>query len=111
MYSNDPAQIRSGLMNYLGTYMSAIKAGSIKDAKQQTIAMLIESAIKIATDEDTGLIDLYAIKPLLRANKILYQQRAAELEKVKSVVPAAQSSIKMYQDNIKFIDDMLSSIS
>lgn len=111
MYSNDPAQIRAGLMNYLGAYMNAIKTGGVKDAKQQVVAMLIESAIKIATDDETNLLDMYSIKPLLRGTKILYTQRVTELEKVKSTVPAAQASIKAYQDGVKFIDEMLNSIT
>lgn len=73
MYSNDPTQIRHGMVNYVGALVKASKLPP-KAARQDVAAILIEEALKLAREEDNQY-DLYVLKPLLRAINLIVQNR------------------------------------
>lgn len=110
-YSNDPNQIRAGLTNFIGALVNASHT-PIKDSKQQVIAVLIEEALKIMQSErEDKVIDMYLSKPLLRATKIFYEQRIAEIEKIrKHDTKTADENIKRYKQSIFLIEELLRSI-
>lgn len=78
MYSNDSTQIRAGMVNFIGALLNASKLPP-RGAKQDVSAMLIEEAIKLAKDEN-NVYDLYVLKPLLRANKLIFENHIREID-------------------------------
>lgn len=78
MYSNDTTQIRTGMVNFIGALLNASKLPP-KGIKQDVSAILIEESLKLAKDEN-GVYDLYVLKPLLRANKIVFENHIREID-------------------------------
>lgn len=107
-YSNDLQQIRGGLVNYIGSMLRASKYEG-KAAKQVVASVLIEEALKLSQDEN-NIMDLYVNKPLLRATKILFEQRIVELEKIKGN-PAIKEQVTTYNQSIVTLQTLINSIN
>lgn len=103
MYSNDMTQIRSGLVNYIG---AMIKSSGYegKAANQIVAGALIEEALKLA-QIDGQILDLYVLKPILRANIFILEQRAAQLGVLRS--KAATDKARQYREIIQAYEDMV----
>ena len=74
MYSQDIDQIKGGLTNYVMAAYHSL--GETREAKQRVVAILLEESLKMAQDED-GELDIYVLKPLMRAAAFTFEQRAA----------------------------------
>lgn len=79
MYSNDPKQIRNGLVNYIGSALKAVPYEG-KAAKQYVIAMLLEEGLTLGIED--GITDMYCLKPYFRSIKVIFEKRILELEKL-----------------------------
>jgi len=108
MYSNDYKQIRNGLVNYIGSLIKASPFDGEKASRQYVAATLIEEALDLMKNDDT--YDMYIAKPLLRGNKIILQNRRNEILKLPQV-QGTKDVVKLYEANIKFIDNLIESIN
>lgn len=106
-YSNDFTQIRNGFVNYIG---SALNASPFQDnaARHHVVSMMIEEAINLATDEDKS-INLYAIKPLFRGCKAIFEQRRNALKQLPTST-AINEQIAEYDETIKMLDNLINNI-
>ncbi len=106
MYSTDITQIRQGLVSYIG---AILKASSLEGraARQDTAAVLVEESLKLAQEEDKTL-DIFVLKPILRATSLVLKQRCSEL----SSLPGKETSTKSneYQRIAKELDKLVASI-
>lgn len=109
-YSNDYREIRNGFINYIGAALNAVKTYEKDSARQYIVAMLIEEAINLATNEDDN-IDLYSIKPLLKGCKYIFQNRITALESLSNVSPNIGKQINEYKDLINTIDNYINNIT
>lgn len=107
MYSNDPKQIRNGLVNYIGSSLNATKLEG-KAAKQTMIAMLLEEAMVLGIEDDTP--DMYCLKPYFRSIKIIFEKRITELNSLPSN-SAIKSQIEEYQITINTMTKLINSIN
>lgn len=113
MYSNDSTQIRAGMVNFIGALINASKLPP-KGAKQDVSAILIEESLKLAKDEK-GIYDLYVLKPLLRANKIIFENHIREIDNDSKHLPKEikeQFILKrqMYKQIVDSMDYLLSAL-
>ena len=86
-YSNDQAQIRAGLVNYIGAMLKSSKFENEKATKHSVVAILLEEAMKLCKD-DQGMYDVYVSKPALRLSSSIAKQRAnlmSELPQTKEI--------------------------
>lgn len=92
-YSNDQAQIRAGLVNYIGAMLQSSKFENEKAIKHSVVAILLEEAAKLCKD-DEGMFDMYVSKPALRLVSGIAKQRVnllSDLPKTKEVVEQIES--------------------
>lgn len=108
MYSNDYKQIRNGLVNYVGSLLKACPFDGEKASRQYVAATLIEEALNLIKENDT--YDMYISKPLLRGNKIVLENRKNEILKLPQT-QGTKNTIKLYEDNIKFLNSLIESIN
>lgn len=102
MYSNDPNQIRNGLVNYIGASLKASKFEG-KGAKQHIIAMLLEEGLSLGIED--GSPDMYCLKPYFRSCKIIFEKRILELESLPT-----SNNIKIQVEEYKTAIEMLSKL-
>ncbi|MED1125227.1 hypothetical protein [Bacillus atrophaeus] len=107
MYSNDQAQIRQGLVSYVG---AVIKSSPLegKAARQSAAAILIEEALKIAQGED-GSLDFYVLKPLLRGTAHALNQRSEALTELPSS-SEIKNTIKDYKTIVTRLERLVESV-
>lgn len=113
MYSNDSTQIRAGMVNFIGALLNASKLPP-KGAKQDVSAILIEEALKLSKDEN-GVYDLYVLKPLLRANKFIFENHIREIDNDAKGLPKELrdqlvQKRAMYKQIIDIMDIILSAL-
>lgn len=108
MYSNDTKQIRNGLVNYIGALLNAVPFEG-KAAKQVVVAALVEEAFSMSLDE-SGELDMYCLKPILRQCKIIFEKRRLELEAMPSI-PNIRRQIENYTVNINMLNTLIDSIT
>ncbi len=114
MYSNDSTQIQNGMVNYIGALISASKLPP-KAARHDIVATLIEESLKLAEDMNTNEYDLYILKPLLRANVIIFEQQINKLNNGIKTLPKEISDnlseqIQSYENLISIIKSMLKAL-
>jgi hypothetical protein len=102
-YSNDQTQIRAGLVNYIGALIASSKFEN-KAAKQAVTSILAEETLKLAQDEN-GIIDLYTVKPMIRAVIFIFKQRIQELSKLPRN-EKIETQKKVYQDLINTLEEL-----
>ena len=108
MYSNDYKQIRNGLVNYIGSLLKACPFEGEKASRQYVAATLIEEALELMKNDDT--YDMYIAKPLLRGNKAVLQNRKNEILKLPQT-NGIKGTVKLYEDNIEFLNNLIDSIN
>lgn len=108
MYSNDTTQIRQGFTNYICAILNSLNLQP-RAAKQQVVSILVEEIMKVSENED-GLIDLYAIKPFLFGIIKFLKQRIEELEKSEEKA-LVKDVIEDYKQIIEFFSDFVKKIS
>lgn len=113
MYSNDTTQIRAGMVNFIGALLNASKIPP-KGARQDVSAILIEEALKLAKDE-TNVYDFYVLKPLLRANKFIFENHIRQIDEDAKTLPKdirEQLILRkeMYKQVVDTMDFLLTSI-
>lgn len=108
MYSNDYKQIRNGLVNYIGSLLKACPFEGEKASRQYVSATLIEEALELMKNDDT--YDMYIAKPLLRGNKVVLQNRRNEILKLPQT-NGIKGTVKLYEDNIEFLNNLIESIN
>lgn len=113
MYSNDTTQIRAGMVNFIGALLNASKIPP-KGARQDVSAILIEEALNLAKDE-TGIYDFYVLKPLLRANKYVFENHIRQIdEDVKTLPKEIREQLiskrNMYKQVVDTMDYLLTAL-
>lgn len=107
MYSNDPKQIRNGLVNYIGSALKAVPLEG-KAAKQHVIAMLLEEGLSLGIED--GTVEMYCLKPYFRSCKIIFEKRILELNNIPSNT-AVKLQIKEYEDMIQMLIKLINTIN
>lgn len=97
-YSNDPTQIRNGMVNFVGAMLNSMK-NSDRANKQTVASVMIEEALKLSQNEE-GMYDLYVLKPMLRGVMLVFNQRCIELKKL----PKTSESLAQIQEYQSVID-------
>ena len=107
MYSNDPKQIRNGLVNYIG---SALKASPFegKAAKQYVIAMLLEEGLVLGIEDETP--DMFCLKPYFRSCKRIFELRIKGLKELPNN-PSVKLQIESYQSTVEMLSKLIESIN
>ena len=108
MYSNDYKQIRNGLVNYVGSLLKACPFDGEKASRQFVAATLIEEAMALMKD-DTAF-DMYVSKPLIRGNIIVLENRKNALKELPQT-SNVKETIKLYEDNINFLNNLIKNIN
>jgi len=113
MYSNDTTQIRAGMVNFIGALLNASKIPP-KGARQDVSAILIEEALKLAKDEN-NVYDFYVLKPLLRANKFIFENHIRQIdEDIKTLPKDIREQLilrrEMYKQVVDTMDFLLTSL-
>lgn len=102
---NDIAQIRSGMVNYIGALINA-SIDDPKISKHKISSILLEEVLKLAKDND--VYDFYILKPLFRANIIIFKNKIEAINKDLEVLPDNLSkSLKEKQKNYIFLVQMM----
>ena len=96
--------LRSGLTNFIGAV--AVSLGPSPDTRQQVIGILIEEALKLSQQENQ-VCDLYALKPLLRAQIFLFEQR---IEIISQLGQSADQPIGRYKRLIAEMESLLDQV-
>ena len=72
-------EARQGLVQYIGALIT--RTGYQGAAARQVVcALLLEEALKLVTVDER--VELYSAKPILRATKVILQQRISEYEEL-----------------------------
>lgn len=72
-------EARQGLVQYIGALIT--RTGYQGAAARQVVcALLLEEALKLVTVDER--VELYSAKPILRATKMILQQRVSEYEEL-----------------------------
>ena len=108
MYSNDYKQIKNGLVNYVGSLLKACPFEGENASRQYVAATLIEEALNLMKEDET--YNMYVSKPLLRANKIILENRRNELLNLPQTINV-KDTVKQYEDNINFIKNLEDNIN
>lgn len=113
MYSNDSTQIRAGMVNFIGALLNASKLPA-KGARQDVSAILIEESLKLAKDEN-NVYDFYVLKPLLRANKFIFENHIREIDNdAKSLPKELREQLilrrEMYKQVVDTMDYILTAL-
>ena len=109
-YENNIAQIRQGLVQYIGALSENIsltsKLNSVKANKQMLIAIVLEELLKIADN------DLFVAKPFLRASNYLLGGRINNLNKLKDIGLDQKTQVSIANEiiDIKTIQDKLNTL-
>ena len=109
MYSNDYNQIKNGLVNYTGSLLKACPFNGELASRQFVAATLIEEALNLIKNSDDLTYELYVAKPLLRANVIVLENRKNKLKELPQTT-SVKETIKSYEDNIEFLNNIISRI-
>lgn len=110
MYSNDYNQIKNGLVNYTGSLLKACPFDGELASRQFVAATLIEEALNLIKNAgDDVTYELYVAKPLLRANVIVLENRKNKLKELPQTT-SVKETIKSYEDNIEFLNNIISSV-
>lgn len=113
-YSNDLTQIRSGFTNYIGSAIKSLEGNNPNVIKQEVCSILCEEMLKICQNENK-IINMYSIKPLLRATIHIFTQRILELDKLLQSNNALNaheilSKIEQYKLINREIEDVIKNI-
>lgn len=109
-YENNIAQIRQGLVQYIGALSENIsltsKLNSVKANKQMLIAIVLEELLKIADN------DLFVAKPFLRASNYLLDGRINNLNKLKDIGLDQKTQVSIANEiiDIKTIQNKLNTL-
>ena len=106
MYSNDSIQIRQGFVNYIGALIASSPFEG-KAACQQTVAVLIEEALKLSQNEDK-VCDLYILKPLFRGLSIVLKQNIDQMGKLPPAISA--EAINKYKSILQELDNIIKKV-
>lgn len=107
MYSNDPKQIRNGLVNYIGSALNAVPLEG-KAAKQHVIAMLLEEGLVLGIEDEK--VDMYCMKPYFRSCKIIFEKRILELKEA-PMNTSVKTLIEEYSTTIAMLSKLINSIN
>ena len=105
----DFSEIKNGLINFIYSSVKSLNNNNdLSKAKHITISLLLEESLKLAKTPE-GNLDLFALKPLLKANKYIYEQRIKELNKLESS-EVINKQIIQYQDLICNLNKLINNI-
>jgi hypothetical protein len=76
--NEDFKEVRNGLTNYLFSCLQGMPYDGVQ-AKHALISILAEEALKLSKNENEE-IELFAIKPLIRAIIVIFQERIKLLQ-------------------------------
>jgi hypothetical protein len=107
MPDNNFEEIRNGLTNYMFSCLSAMPYKD-KEAKHFLVSILLEEALSISKDENEK-IDLFAIKPMLRACNLIFTERLKCLKEIESS-DLVIDQINDYNTLIKIISELIDNI-
>lgn len=82
--SENFSQLQNGLTQYIGGML--INAKSNNTAAHEVEAVLCEAIISLSRKDD-GSINMFAVKPIIRAMQYIIQQRSKEMEKSLATLP------------------------
>ena len=107
MYTSDLTQIRQGLVNYIG---AIIKSSGFegKAANQVAASILLEETLKLSQTDESGVFDLYILKPLFRANIAVLKQRIQELSSLNT--RDSKVICRQYNDVINIYENILNKL-
>ena len=110
MYSNDPKQIRNGLVGYIGALLKAVPYEE-KPAKQLVVAALLEESMTLGLKNEENIeVDMYILKPFFRGCKTILEKRILELETISLSSKSINSQIDEYKNIISSLNKIIDSI-
>jgi hypothetical protein len=106
-YSKDLNHIRAGLVNFIGASLQSCDPAD-PNSKATVVSILVEETLKLAQDEN-GVLDIVALKPMINGLIFLYKQRIHELRKLpaSSVI---EHKVISYLDLISSLEETISSL-
>lgn len=110
MYSNDQNEIRCGLVNYIGAILNSSPYDNPKAIKHNTVAVLLEEAMKLCKDQD-GIFDMYTCKPFLRATLNIIKQRYNELTSLPNKTPEINKLTEKYLTMHDILEEIIKNIT
>lgn len=106
MYSNDQAQIRAGLVNYIGAMIKSSKFENEKAIRHSVVAILLEEAAKLCKD-DEGTFDIFISKPILRLSSGIAKQRYNILSSTENKIPEMFLQMDKYNTIVELLDEII----
>lgn len=103
--NNNFDEIRNGLTNYIFSCLSAMPYEG-DEAKHFLVSILTEEALNISKDSDNK-ISMFAIKPILRACLIIFNERINILQSVATSQRGAHDVIQPQIDKYNQVIDTL----
>lgn len=107
MPENNFDEIRNGLTNYIFSCLQALPYEG-KEAKHFLVSILSEEALNISRDEDKQ-IEMFAIKPILRACKVIFTERIKCLKEIESS-EIVKEQISEYEKLISTLTELITNI-
>ena len=110
MSSENFEEIRNGLSNYMFFCLSAMPYKG-NEAKHFLVSIMTEESLKIAKDTDSK-INMFAIKPILRACVVIFTERLTALEDIDSseLVIQQVEQINNYNKLISTLNGLIDNI-
>lgn len=106
MYSNDQAQIRAGLVNYIGAMLKSSKFDNEKAVRHSVVAILLEEAAMLCKDNE-GTFDVFISKPILRLTSGIAKQRYNVLSSTENKTPEMILLMEKYNTIVEFLDEII----
>lgn len=106
MYTSDQTQIRQGLVSYIGAIVKSSPFEG-RAARHDAASILSEETLKLAQGDDET-VDIYVLKPLLRATVFTLKQRSSELSELPN--KEARSRAIQYKKMSTELENLINSI-
>lgn len=111
---NEYTEIRNGLTNFLFSCLKAIGNEDELKSKHILISILEEEAIKLSKNKN-GNIEMFAVKPLIKAAIQVYKNKADELKLLKigdkKIDNQINAQINEYKNLIKNLETTIVNIN
>lgn len=105
--NEDFTEVRNGLTNYVFSCLQGMPYSGVQ-AKHALVSILAEEALKISKDSE-GNVEMFAIKPLLRAVIVIFNERIECLKKVQTS-EIVKVQINDYEDIVNKISNLIENI-
>lgn len=101
-------EVRNGLTNYIFACLNGLPYEGVK-AKHALISILAEESLNLSKDENNN-IELFAIKPMLRAVVVVFDERIKCLKEAPSS-EAINKQIAEYTNLVNIINNLINNIN